>query len=230
MLVSAIAAAVSAIAAAVSAIFSWRSSRTAADAAATSLILKFRDRYASNEMMVDLRNLRAWYDRHASSKFEKALKEGLEQNNKDALIVDASRRRVTSFFSNIVDLHDTGLIPKRIEHLLTDFAGFDLLYGVVEPLERALSPDYDKARFDKLRKLRPAGDGLTRYTAIDWTIRDPRGCRRVRVLRQRSRRAGDTSKPDLANGTRIVLRRSAHAWCATADRLSRLRVWTRCAI
>jgi hypothetical protein len=53
-------------------------------------------------------------------------------------IVDDARRRVTSFFSNIIDLHDTGLVPQRVEKLLTDFAGFDLLYSVVEPLERAL--------------------------------------------------------------------------------------------
>jgi hypothetical protein len=180
MLASVVVAMCSAIAAAISACFSWRSSRTAADAAATAadaaattLILKFRDQYATDVMMIDLRNLRAWHDRHGSSKFAKTWQEKLGQNDKGALIVDASRRRVTSFFSNIIDLHDTGLVPKRIEKLLTDFAGFDLLYSVVEPLERALSPDYDKTRFDKLRGLRPPGDGRTQYTPINWTIRDP---------------------------------------------------------
>jgi hypothetical protein len=177
---------VSAIAAAISAFFSGRSSRTAAaaattaaaaattaaDTAATTLILRFRDQYATREMFFDLRNLRAWHDEHGSKSAE-TWKEKLKQNDKKAQIVDDARRRVTNFFSNIIDLHDTGLVPKRIERLLTDFAGFDLLYSVVEPLERALSPDYDKARFDKLRKLRPPGDGLIRYTAINWIIRDP---------------------------------------------------------
>ena len=168
---SAIAAAISAIAAACSACFSWRSSRTAADAAATALILKIRDRYASNEMFVDLRNLRAWQDKHGSQ-FAETWRQQLKNDN-EAQIVDASRRRVTSFFSNIIDLHDTGLIPKRIEKLLTDFAGFDLLYTIVEPLERAFSPDYDKPRFDKLRALRPPSDGLRQFTATNWVIRDP---------------------------------------------------------
>jgi len=76
-------------------------------------------------------------------------------------------------FSNIVDLHENDLVSKRIEKLLTDFAGFDLLYSVVEPLEREFSADYDKARFEKLRELRPPGDGLTRYAATNWIIRDP---------------------------------------------------------
>jgi hypothetical protein len=179
MFASVIVAACSAVAAAFSARFSWRSSRTAADAAttaadtaATTLILRFRDQYATREMFFDLRNLRAWHDKHGSQ-FAERWKEKLKQDDKEAQIVDDARRRITSFFSNIIDLHDTGLVPKRIEKLLTDFAGFDLLYGVVEPLERALSPDYDKARFDKLRKLRPSGDGLTRYTEINWIIRYP---------------------------------------------------------
>jgi hypothetical protein len=188
MLASVVVAACSAVAAAFSAWFSRRSSltaadaaktaadaaKTAADAAATTLILKFHDQYATREMFFDLRNLRAWHDKHGSQSADK-WREKLSQNDKEARIVDDARRRVTSFFSNIIDLHDTGLVPKRIEKLLTDFAGFDLLYSVVEPLERALSPDYDKARFDKLRKLRPPGDGLIQYTATNWVIREPEG-------------------------------------------------------
>jgi hypothetical protein len=179
--------------AAISAYFSWRSSRTAAgaaataagaaataadaaataaDAAATNLILKFRDQYATNEMLVDLRNLRAWHDKHGS-KFVETWQQKLKQKDKEAQIVDRSRRRVTSFFSNIIDLHDTGLVPKRIEKLLTDFVGFDLLYSVVEPLERALGRDYDKQRFDNLRKLRPPREGRTQLLPINWDIRDP---------------------------------------------------------
>jgi hypothetical protein len=163
----------SVIVAAISAAFSWRSSQTAANLAATNLILKFRDQYASNEMFVDLRNLRAWYDRHGSSRFAKTWQQKLQQNDRDAEIVDRSRRRVTSFFSNIIDLHDAGLVPKQIEKLLTDFAGFDLLYTVVEPLEKVLSADYDKARFEKLRALRPPSVGLKQILPINWVIRDP---------------------------------------------------------
>jgi hypothetical protein len=172
MLASAVVATGSAIAAAFSACFSSRSSRTTADVAATNLILKIRDQYASNEMFIDLRNLRAWHDKYGSQ-FAETWRQKLAQNDMEAQIVDASRRRVTSFFSNIIDLHDTGLVPKRIETLLTDFAGFDLLYTVVQPLERVLSPDYDQPRFDRLRALRPPSDGLKQFTATNWDIRDP---------------------------------------------------------
>jgi hypothetical protein len=163
---------VAAIVAAISACFSWRSSRTAANAAATTLILKFRNQYASDEMFTDLLNLKTWHDKH-SPKFAETWGQKLKQGDTEALIVNASRRRVTSFFSDIIDLHDTGLVPKRIEKLLTDFAGFDLLYTVVEPLEHELNPSYDKARFARLRELRPPRVGLEKFPAINWVIRDP---------------------------------------------------------
>ena len=172
MLASVGVTAVSAIAAAVSACFSWRSSRTAAAAAASTLILKFRDQYATNVMLFDLRNIRAWQHKNGSG-FAETWGEKLKQNDQEALIVDGSRRRVSSFFFSIIDLHDTGLVPKRIEKLLTDFDGFDLLYTVVEPLEQVNNPDYDKGRFDKLRKLRPPQSGRKRHLAFDWVIRDP---------------------------------------------------------
>jgi hypothetical protein len=176
MFASVVVAACSAIAAAVSAFFSWRSTaadaaRTAADTAATSLVLKFRDQYASTEMLFDLRNLRAWHDKYGSQSAQ-TWQQKLAQSDDEALIVDEARRRVTNFFSNIIDLHDRGLIPARIENLLTDFAGFDLLFTVVEPLERAFSPQYDKARFDKLRKLKPSG-AAPQYARTNWVIRRP---------------------------------------------------------
>jgi hypothetical protein len=97
MLASVGVASCSAIAAAISAWFSWRSSQTAtnaaataanaaataADAAATNLILKFRDRYASDEMMIDLRNLRAWHDKHGS-KFAETWRDKLKQKDEEA--------------------------------------------------------------------------------------------------------------------------------------------------
>jgi hypothetical protein len=180
MLASVGVAAISAIAAAISAYFSWRSSRaaanaatTAADVAATNLILKFRDQYASNEMRIDLHNLGAWYDKYGSSTFAKTWQEERQQGDKEALIVNASRRRVSHFFSSIVDLHNAGLVPERLKKLLTDFDGLDVFHSVVEPLERELNPDYNKTPFDTLRNLRPPRVGLTQYAPIDWVIRDP---------------------------------------------------------
>jgi hypothetical protein len=168
------AAVLSAIAAAVSAVFSWRSSQRAADTAATALILKFRDQYATNEMVVDLRNLRAWHDKY-DSQFAETWRQRLQQDDPDpeALIVDRSRRRVTSFFSNIAYLHSADLVPKGAKKLLIDFAGLDVFFNEVELLERALSSDYDKAPFESLRNLRPSRAGRVQFTPINWVIRDP---------------------------------------------------------
>jgi hypothetical protein len=171
--ITAVAAAVAAVAAAVSAWLSFYSNRTAADVAATNLVLKIREQYGSDTMLRDLRNLRAWQAIHGPN-FAETWAVKLKRDDEDAREVDAARRRVSSFFGAIIDLHDAGLVPKRIEKLLTDFAGFDVLYGVVEPLERAFSPSYDKERFDKLRKLR-GPSGLAEYLAIKPVIRKPDG-------------------------------------------------------
>lgn len=166
------AAVLSAIAAAVSAIFSWRSSQRAADTAATALILKFRDQYATNEMFVDLRNLRAWHDKNGS-RFAETWRQKLQQNDPDAQIVDRSRRRVASFFSNIAYLRNAGLVPKRAEKLLVDFAGLELFYNVVEPMEQELGSDYDKTPFQSLHDFRRPRAGLQQFTATNWVFRDP---------------------------------------------------------
>jgi hypothetical protein len=170
MLASVVVALIAAIAAWVSAYFSSRSSRTAADASRTAanaaestLVLRFRDEYASDQMLADLRALRDWYDTHGS-KFAKAWREKFEKGDNDALIVDKARRRVSNFFSTIIDLHDARLVPERIERLIIDLDGIELLYNVVEPLERELNPNYHKEHFDKLRKLRPS-KGLGEHIA-----------------------------------------------------------------
>ena len=127
MAVAAAGAAVgSAVAAGFSAWFSFRSSRTATDVAVTNLVLKFREQYASDTMLDDLRNLRAWKDKHGPQ-FAETWAVMLSRGDEEARVVDRARRHVSSFFGAIIDLHDTGLVPKRIKKLLTDFEGFDVL-------------------------------------------------------------------------------------------------------
>ena len=145
MLWSAVAATASAIAAAVSACISSRSSRTAADAAATSrdiaatnLILKFRDQYASDEMLFDLCNLRAWQDKY-DSQFAETWRQKLN-DDKEAKIVDGSRRRVTSFFHNILDLH-----ARRVSFRARDSAGTNSAWQPTRPSRRhrrAVTPPF----------------------------------------------------------------------------------------
>jgi hypothetical protein len=149
----------STIAAAVSAYFSFRSSRTAADAAETNLVLRFRSEYASDQMLTDLRCLREWRELHGH-KFAKIWRQKFDQRDEKALTVDRARRRVSSFFGTIFDLHHAGLVPTRIKKLVIDLAGIDLLYDVVELLELELAADPDarariKENFYKIRQLRP---------------------------------------------------------------------------
>jgi hypothetical protein len=66
----------------VSAFFSRRASKVAADAAKSTLYLKFQEQYASREMRHDLRNLRSWREVHGGDFAHKWAKLH-EQNDAD---------------------------------------------------------------------------------------------------------------------------------------------------
>jgi hypothetical protein len=66
-------------------------------------------------MLADLRCLREWHDLHGS-KFAEIWRQKFDQSDEEALAVDRARRHVSSFFGTIIDLHDAGLVPKRIKN------------------------------------------------------------------------------------------------------------------
>jgi len=63
-----------------------------------------------------------------------------------------ARRRVSHFFGAIADLYDNRLLCKPIARRLARLSG-DLVFLVVEPLEKELDADYNRAQFDTLRNL-----------------------------------------------------------------------------
>jgi len=145
----------------VSAYFSWRSSEVAANGSQATLYLKFQEQYASGQMLQDLRNLRSWREKYGPD-FASRWAKQYEQNNPEALAVNESRRRVSHFYGAIADLYRNGLLSEP--RLLTNFQGIDLWFEVVEPLEKALNPDYDKSQFDALYSLNgSSGRGQPRW-------------------------------------------------------------------
>jgi hypothetical protein len=164
---------ISAIAAACSAFFSWRSSRVAAKALQATLYLKLQEQYASQRMLDDLHNLRTWRDKHGQA-FVSRWAERHRNNDEEAKALNESRRRVVHFFCAIADLYSSGLLPRHLRRLLTDFQGIDLLYDVAEPLEMALNPDYDKSCFDTLRRLKiSSGRGQPTWSKPETITRSP---------------------------------------------------------
>jgi hypothetical protein len=143
----------SVVVACVSAFFSGRSSNVAARTAQATLYVKLQEQYASHEMRIDLRNLRSWRELHGADFANKWAKLH-EQNDRDALEVDKSRRRVSHFFGAIADLYTYGLLSKTLACHFANYSGADLWFDVVEPMEEELGRDYDRAQFATLRSLK----------------------------------------------------------------------------
>ncbi len=162
MIVTAVGTGAAAVAAAVSAFFSWRSSRDAANAAQATLYRTFQEEYASDEMGDALRRLSEWYWRFKdqkldfASEWKKQWESADPEARAEARAVDESRRRVSHFFGAIADLRDNRLLSRPIARRLASLSG-DLVFVVVEPLEKKRNPEYNKSHFDILAS-------LTRYS------------------------------------------------------------------
>jgi hypothetical protein len=141
---------VAAIAAVFSAGFSRRSSQDAAKTAQATLFLSLQRQYAGDEMLEDLRKLRSWREEQGAdfvSKWEEQW-----ETNPETRSVNESRRRVLHFFGAIADLYRVGLLSEPLARALTprDSA---ILFEIVEPLEKQLNPNYNRAHFKTLRSL-----------------------------------------------------------------------------
>jgi hypothetical protein len=166
--------AIAAVSAAVSAFLALQAIRIAARSAQTQLYMKFREKYEADRMRDDLRNLRAWREKYEAN-FAEEWGRRFYAREDEAMIVDSARRRVKFFFVAVSDLYAYGLLSRRFALNLLDFQGIDLLYEIVEPLEKVLNPDYNRAKFDTLRKLKGSsgrGSPLGQVTLI--TNSDPK--------------------------------------------------------
>lgn len=64
-----------------------------------------------------------------------------------------ARRKVKNYFLNASRLYESKYVKKKFLTEVTSVDGRKIFYDIVEDLERALNPDYDKSRFDRVRSL-----------------------------------------------------------------------------
>ncbi len=63
-----------------------------------------------------------------------------------------ARRRVKEYFFTLIDLYDLGYISKYNLVSLCDKGGIVTLFTIIEPMESALNPTYDRTKFDAIYK------------------------------------------------------------------------------
>ena len=144
----------SAIGTTLAAVAAWRAASVTQKVAEAGLGYRLQDKYDKREMRDDLRLLEEFH-REQGDSFTRKWTDGLEANEDWADKIDLARRRVKGYFLNTAQLYKKHLISKDLLLLITDQAGLNMLYTVVEPLERALSPEYEKEYFEVLRQICP---------------------------------------------------------------------------
>lgn len=144
--------AITALAASISAIGAWLSARATKFATEAQLFSKFMEEYGAHEMVISLRTLRNWKAEKGKDFEEKWLKSFVEGNS-DAQDVDRARRHVKFYFLKALRLYESGFASKKFVKEVISVDGIHILFNIIEPIEHALDPDYNKIHFDKLKKL-----------------------------------------------------------------------------
>ena len=144
--------AVSALGALGAALASWWSAKETRRAAEGQLLSSLYDDYGNPEMLQSLRILRSW-KASTGSEFEIAWKKRLDGGDQEAHEVDRARRQVKFYFLRALRLYESGYVSKRFLQEVCAVDGINILYDIVEPLEFALNPAFDKSKFDTLQKL-----------------------------------------------------------------------------
>jgi len=116
------------------------------------LLKELFSEYASPQMLVSLRRLKDWEVNHGDSFAEKWLV-GIKSGIGPAMEVDLARRKLDYFYSIILWLNDSKMLSKKSVRMFGTFSGYNLLFSIVEPLDKIMNPKYNKNTFNRIRRL-----------------------------------------------------------------------------
>jgi hypothetical protein len=131
-------AAVSAVAGAVAALAAWNAATEARRATQGQFVTSLRREYASPAMLADIELVKSWI---AGSPI-----------TTDGEL-DNARRRISHHFQNIVALANAGLLAEQFLPVVVTKDEADLFCGIIQEMERQISPSYDRSAFDRLDRL-----------------------------------------------------------------------------
>jgi hypothetical protein len=123
-----------------------------------ALISELLDSYASPEMLEAMILLRRFYEEDRGN-FAERFRNLRSSDWLKVKDIDHSRRRVSHFFGKIYRLWAAGLIEEQLVRVVATEEQVQFFREVLEPLEAALSIDYDRRAFEQLGQLH----GVRRY-------------------------------------------------------------------
>ena len=137
---------ISALAAAFSAYFAQRSVKSIWMASQAQLVATLLDSWASKDMLDACIKLTEWRKDHGEC-FAEDFKR-LRCGEYDSIrLIDDARRLISHHFQKVYILGKERLLEKRLVLNVVDEWQANLYCTIVEPLEAAVRPDYDKSSF-----------------------------------------------------------------------------------
>ena len=143
---------ISALGALGAAIGAWLSARATRSAAEAQLFSRFMEEYGTPQMLTALRTLRNWKAKQGDE-FEEKYRKALGEADPNVHKVEQARRLVKFYFLKALRLYEAGFVTQRFLKEVAAVDGVNILYDIVEPLEYALNPAYNKSKFERLRKI-----------------------------------------------------------------------------
>jgi hypothetical protein len=138
---------VATVVAAAAAIGAFLSARATKRSASAQLFLTCAREYSQPEMAAAIDVLQEW-----KQQFGERFAESFATAGRPVRVDDA-RRRVAHYFITVYELRQLGFISKRVVRTLAGQAQVQLYRELVEPLEGALNPRYDRKSFEMLGRL-----------------------------------------------------------------------------
>jgi len=134
------------------ALAAWRSAKEAQKTVLAQILMQITDAYSSPEMLSGMLNLRKWQQQHESD-FVKKFGEMRRNDYSKIEQIDKDRRRYSHHFHKIRLLLDSGIVNQSFVKKIISPGQVDFLLEVIEPLEEAISPNYDHSTFDNFRRI-----------------------------------------------------------------------------
>lgn len=130
----------------------WKSAEATKLASEARLFSDLFSEYGQPEMLRSLRVLRNWKSNNGDE-FEVKWKKALDSGDETAHDVDRARRHVKFYFLSVLRLYEARYCSEQFLREVCAVDGVNVLYDIVERLEYALNPAYDRSKFDTLRKI-----------------------------------------------------------------------------
>ncbi len=117
------------------------------------------DAYASPEMLAAMMTLMSWFSENRERSADEFRR--LRQDDYSAIKdVDLARRRVSHFFQKVYTLHAAGFLDEASVRIAATRGQVEFFRQRIEPLEAAISANYDRSSFDCLGALYGVGPTL----------------------------------------------------------------------